>query len=268
LPLFLERLKDGPAADLPEALVFETGANRWRRFAAWPPKVTAKALYLNPDAKLSFRPSKSEKGSVSFVSDPAHPVPSTTEISIKRRREMMTEDQRSAGRRPDVLSFQTEVLSEDVTLAGPMEMELWVSTDQTAADWVVKVIDVYPGDEPVRKVDDTEFSLGDAQLLVRYEIFRGRYRKSFEKPEPFVPNQVTKVPIKLPDVCHTFARGHRLMIQVQSSYFPFFDRNPQTYVDNIFEAKAADFSKANHSVWYGSKYPSRLKVGVLNEEGL
>jgi uncharacterized protein len=267
LPLFLEKLKDGPPAGLPEALVFETGANRWRRFSTWPPKVEPKELFLGSQGSLSFS-AKGEAGAASFVSDPAHPVPSTAEISIQRRREMMSEDQRFAARRPDVLTFQTDVLQDDVTLAGPLEMELFVSTDKTAADWVVKLIDVYPGDEPERKVDGEKFSLGHAQLLVRYEILRGRFRNSFQKPEPFKPNEVTRVPIKLFDVCHTFERGHRIMIQVQSSYFPFFDRNPQTYVENIFEATQGDFVKANHKVWYGAEHPSRLKVGVLRDAGI
>lgn len=262
LPLFLHHLKDKEDPELPEALVFETGANRWRSFDRWPPAVTPKKLHFGSDSRLSFQPLEGNQFDA-FVSDPAHPVPSTVDNSIQRNRGMMAEDQRFAGRRPDVLSYQTEVLKEDLTLAGPLEAELWVSTDQSDADWVVKLIDVYPGDEKPVKVDGKEMPRGNAQPLVRYEIFRGRFRNSFEKPEPFVPNQVTRVPIKLFDVFHTFQRGHRLMVQIQSSHFPFFDRNPQKYVPNIFHARPSDFVKATHKVWHTSKYPSHLKVSVL-----
>lgn len=262
LPLFSAYLKDTEDPHLPEALIFETGANRWRRFESWPPDTSAKALFLQSDGGLAFQQA-SKNGSESFLSDPNNPVPSTASITIKRRREMMSEDQRYASSRPDVLTFQTEVLTDDLTLAGPLEAEIHVSTDRTAADWVVKLVDVYPGEEPKRKVGEKEFSLGEAELLVRYEILRGRFRNGFQKPEPFQPNQVTKLNLKIPDVCHTFQRGHRVMVQIQSSHFPFFDRNPQKYVKNIFEAQEGDFVKANHTIWFGPKYPSRLKVGVL-----
>lgn len=263
LPYFKHHLKGGEDPGLPEALVFETGANRWRRFESWPPKTTAKKLYFEAGGGLSFSPRHGGPAYHAFVSDPAHPVPSSHTVSIKRRREMMAEDQRFAGRRPDVLSFQTEVLKEDLTLAGPLQAELWVSTDQSAADWVVKLIDVYPGEEKPIKHEGKTVELGDSQLLVRYEIFRGRFRESFEHPRPFKPNQVTRVPINLFDVCHTFQRGHRLMIQVQSSHFPFFDRNPQRYVDNIFQARESDFVKAEHRLWHTEKYPSHIKLGLL-----
>lgn len=263
LPLFLAKLKEKDDPELPEALVFETGANRWREFDSWPPPSTEKTLYFNKGQSLTFTPPKGEQSPDSFVSDPFHPVPSTAAITISRRREMMSEDQRYASSRPDVLTFQSEVLTEDTTLVGPLEAELFVSTNQTAADWVVKLVDVYPGEEEPRKVGDESVSLGAAQLLVRYEILRGRFRDSFEKPKPFVPNLVTRVPIKLLDVCHNFQRGHRIMLQIQSSHFPFFDRNPQKYVENIFQAKESDFVRAEHKVWHSEKYPSRLKVKVL-----
>ena len=268
LPEFLHKLKDGPDPKLPEALVFETGANRWRRFEEWPPVREARKLYLGAKDSLQLDSSRTGSDYHQFVSDPAHPVPSTASIAIRRRREMMSEDQRFAGRRPDVLSFQTDVLKEDFTIAGPIDAELWVSTDKSAADWVVKVIDVYPGDEPDRTIDGQKIQMSNAQLLVRYEILRGRFRNSFERPEPFKPNQVTKVPIHLYDVCHTFQKGHRMMVQIQSSHFPFFDRNPQKYVANIFDAKESDFVKATHKVWHSKKYPSHLKIGVLEKNGL
>ena len=265
LPLFSAYLKGTDDPKLPEALIFETGANRWRRFKSWPPTTASKALHLRDDGGLSFQNSK-KNGHESYVSDPANPVPSTASITIKRRREMMSEDQRYTSSRPDVLTFETEILEDDLTLAGPIEAELFVSTDQSAADWVVKLVDVYPGEEPKRKVGDKEFSLGAAELLVRYEILRGRFRNSFEQPEPFEPNKVAKIKLKIPDVCHTFQRGHKVMVQIQSSHFPFFDRNPQKYVSNIFDASESDFVKAHHKVWFGPKYPSRLKVGVLSKE--
>lgn len=266
LPLFLAKLKDGPDPKLPEALVFETGANRWRRFEQWPPPTQAKKLHFREGGQLSFQAAKKREAPDSFVSDPANPVPSTTDIAIRRRREMMTEDQRFASRRPDVVTYQTDVLSEDLTLAGPIEAELWVSTDQSAADWVVKIVDVYPGEEKNRKVEGKDFQLGHAQLLVRYEIIRGRYRNGFSNPQPFEPGRVTKVPLKILGVCHTFQKGHRVMVQVQSSHFPFFDRNPQKYVSNIFEAKESDFVRATHKIWHTPDQPSHLKVGLLKNK--
>lgn len=263
LPLFLSKLKDKEDPELPEALVFETGANRWREFDSWPPPSQEKTLYLNAGQSLTFTPPKGEQKPDSFVSDPAHPVPSTATITIRRRREMMSEDQRYASSRPDVLTFESEVLKEDVNLVGPLQVELWVSTNQTAADWVVKLVDVYPGEEKPRKIGKDTVSLGGAELLVRHEIIRGRFRDGFDSPKPFVPNKVTRVPLRLMDVCHDFQRGHRIMIQIQSSHFPFFDRNPQKYVPNIFDARESDFVRAEHKVWHSAKYPSRIKVRVL-----
>lgn len=265
LPLFLSKLKGGDDPELPEALVFETGANRWREFSSWPPAVVKKTLYFNQNQRLTFVPPKGDQKPDSFVSDPANPVPSTASITISRRREMMSEDQRYASSRPDVVTFESDVLKEDVTLVGPLEAELWVSTDKTAADWVVKLVDVYPGEEEPRKVGDDKFNLGAAQLLVRYEIIRGRFRDGVEKPKPFQPDKVTRVPLKLMDVCHNFQRGHKIMIQIQSSHFPFFDRNPQNYVRNIFKAKPSDFVRAEHKVWHSPKYPSQVRVKVLKE---
>ena len=266
LPLFLSKLKDKDDPKLPEALVFETGANRWREFSKWPPENSQKStLFFNEKQSLTFTSPDGDQEPDSFVSDPANPVPSTATITIGRRREMMTEDQRYASSRPDVLTFETEVLEDDVTLVGPIEADLWVSTDHTAADWVVKVVDVYPGEEELRKIGDQEFNLGDAQLLVRYETIRGRFRDGVEHPKPFQPNKITKVPLRILDVCHNFQRGHKVMIQVQSSHFPFFDRNPQNYVDNIFEAKEADYVRAEHKVWHSEKFPSQLRVRILEE---
>lgn len=265
LPSFLHYLKDGPDPNLPEALVFETGANRWRSFDQWPPVAKARKLFMRAGGNLSFEAlaDKNMPQYDAFISDPHHPVPSTTAISTAWGRDFMAEDQRYAGRRPDVLSYQSDVLSEDLTLCGPIVADLWVSTDQSAADWVVKIIDVFPPDAEDFSVAGKSFERANAALLVRYEMFRGRFRESFEKPVPFEPGKVTRVKIELQDVLHTFQKGHRLMVQVQSSFFPFFDRNPQTYVANIFEASEEDFVVANHRLWRSKLNPSHLVVSVL-----
>ena len=257
LPWFVHHLKDGPEPDLPEALVFETGADRWRRFDAWPPPVNERRLFVGPDGALGFE-APNDAGHEEFVSDPDHPVPYTQEITTRWARSYMTEDQRFAARRPDVVTWRSEVLTEDVTIAGPITAELFVSTDQRDADWVVKLIDEHPGE-----VDVEEEGPGGRMELVRGEILRGRFRNSYEEPEPFEPGQVTRVDVPLQDVLHTFQRGHRIVVQVQSSWFPFFDRNPQSWVENVFEAEAEDFVAATHRVYFGGPEGTSLRVGVL-----
>ena len=175
----------------------------------------------------------------------------------------MTDDQRFASRRPDVLVYQTEALEEDVTLAGPVIAELWVSTSGTDSDWIVKLIDVFPGDTPDHRGLRPYERMGDYQMMVRSEVIRGRFRNSHERPEPFVPNEPTMVRLPLQDVLHTFKRGHRIMVHVQSTWFPLVDRNPQKYVDNIYLADEEDFIKATQRVHRSSRCPSRLQVGVL-----
>lgn len=267
-PFFLHFLKDGPEPDLPEALVFETGANRWRRFDTWPPEATRpRKLYLREDGGLAFAAPEAEAdASDEFISDPAKPVPYTMEISSGWTRKHMTEDQRFAGRRPDVLVYTTDVLEEDLTLAGPIQADLWVSTTGSDADWVVKLIDVYPNELP--DTDDEEESnapdRGGQQTLVRAEVFRGRFRESYEIPKAFVPGEVSNVSFELQDVLHTFQRGHRMMVQIQSSWFPFVDRNPQTYVPNIFEATQDDFIKAFHRIHRTKQHASHIEIGVLD----
>ena len=256
-PFFLHHLKDGPEPGLPEALVFETGADRWRRFEQWPPAVTDERLFVGPGGALSFTGIDAD-GYEEYVSDPAHPVPYTQEITTRWARNYMTEDQRFAARRPDVVTWRSDVLEEDVTLAGPITAELFVSTTGEDADWVVKLIDEFPGE-----VEDEEEGPGGRLELVRSEIFRGRYRNSYTEPEPFVPGQVTRVDVPLQDVLHTFERGHRIVVQVQSSMFPFFDRNPQSWVENIHRAEDEDFVKATHRVHFGPETPTALHVGVL-----
>ncbi|MFZ0429035.1 MAG: CocE/NonD family hydrolase [Acidobacteriota bacterium] len=265
LPFFRHFLKGIPEPDLPEAWVFETGANRWRRFDTWPPKsVEARSLYLEPGRALGWEP-PTEVGAVfdEYVSDPGHPVPFTQSIAIGMTREYMTDDQRFAARRPDVLSYETGILDEDVTLAGPLLADLWVSTSGTASDWVVKLIDVFPPDaEDYPMMTDGE-KLGGYQMMVRSEAIRGRFRRSNSRPEPFLPDQPTRVSLELLDLLHTFRKGHRIMVQIQSTWFPLVDLNPQRYVDNIFEARETDFVVARQRVLHSRQYPSHLVVGIL-----
>jgi len=240
----------------PEALVFETGANRWREMDCWPPKNSYKErLYLHDDFGLSFeKPAEDDSAYDAYISDPLKPVPYTKEITIRWNKNYMTEDQRFAARRPDVLVYRSEPLTEDVTIAGPLKANLFVSTTGTDADWVVKLIDVYPNDDPKQ---------GGQQAMIRGEVFRGRFRKSYEHPQPFVPNQVTPVSFELLDIFHTFQRGHRMMVQIQSSWFPLVDRNPQKYVPNIFEATEHDFIIVTNRVYHSAKYPSHIEINVL-----
>ncbi len=265
VPFFRHYLKGGESPDLPEAMVFETGANRWRSFDQWPPASLAKStLYLGEGGRLEWAPGSAEGEAFSeFPSDPAKPVPYTAEITTRYHRAYMTEDQRFASRRPDVLVFRSAPLTEDLTVAGPLEAELWVSTTGTDADWVVKLVDEFPGRLEGYDPDSDEEDLGGTQRLVRSEIFRGRYRNGYDRPEPFLPGEPTRVVVPLQGVLHTFKKGHRIMIQIQSSLFPFFDRNPQTFVPNIFEAEKKDFVKATHRVYLSGDHQSVIHVGVL-----
>jgi len=266
VPFFRHFLKGEGELDLPEAWVFETGANRWREFDEWPPAaVEPRTLYLREDGGLADEPPTvtGVEAFDEYLSDPANPVPYTPAITTEWHAEYMVEDQRFAARRPDVLVYRTGPLAQDLTLAGPITVRLWVSTTGGDADWVVKVIDEYPGRMPGFDRDSDGEDLGGTQRMVRSEIFRGRFRSSYERPAPFVPGEVTLVEFPLQDVLHTFQRGHRLQIQIQSSLFPLFDRNPQSWVPNIFEAAADDYVKATHRVWRSAEHPSQLTVGVL-----
>jgi len=267
-PFFKHFLKDGPDPDLPEALVFETGANQWREFDTWPPReVTETSLYMHKQGGLSFeQPSGPGEAWDEFVSDPRKPVPYTKVITTGWEATYMAEDQRFAASRPDVLVYRSEILDEDVTLVGPLEADLWVSTSGSSADWVVKLIDVLPNDTRSKEFGGRRHILGGAQLMVRSEIFRGRFRESYKHPKPFTPGEITRVRFQLQDVLHTFRAGHRIMIQIQSSFFPLFDRNPQKYVDNIFEADEEDFIKAMHRVYRSGDHPSRIRVTVLRAQ--
>jgi putative CocE/NonD family hydrolase len=269
LPFFEFHLKGKGESAAPKAWVFETGTNVWRKFGAWPPKGAKPMPYYFANARLMTPPYTS--GAIGangeaiydeFVSDPAKPVPFINKTDIGMVREYMTADQRFASSRTDVLTYKTPVFETDLTLAGPIEVELYVSTTGTDADWVVKVIDVYPDDFPDLEPNPAGVRLGGYQQLIRGEPFRGKYRNSFEKPEPFKPGEITKVKFTLPDVFHTLRPGHRLMVQVQSTWFPLVDRNPQTFCD-IYKADAKDFQKQTHRVYRDEKHPSHITVNVL-----
>ena len=265
-PFFMHHLKDAPDPELPAATVFETGRNQWRTFQAWPPPTARPApWFFQPQGGLGPRPPAKE-GSEAYLSDPAHPVPFYNGVHIGMAPEYMTADQRFSARRPDVLVFQTQVLGADLTLAGAIQAKLWVSTTGTDADWVVKVIDVYPDGPPSEPSPGTHRRppnpMGGYQQLVRGEVMRGKFRDSFEHPAPFIPNTPTLVAWSLNDVCHTFLKGHRVMVQVQSSWFPLMDRNPQVFTD-IYHASEDDFRNAEERVLYGPDHPSRLVLPVL-----
>ncbi|OQD43834.1 X-Pro dipeptidyl-peptidase [Croceivirga radicis] len=237
---------------LPEAYVFDSGKKDWSQFDAWPPKNTSKkAFYLSEDERLTT--DQQTTSGIQFVSNVKKPVPYSEDIkSVFTPRKYMTDDQRFAARRADVLVFETEVLDEDLTLAGSILANLQVATTGTAADWVVKVIDVHPEDVETNEEMQDHLKMSNYHLMVRSEVLRGRFRNSFLQPEPFTPNEKTAVTIKLQDVFHTFKKGHKLQVQVQSTWFPLIDLNPQTYVDNIFKAKASDFKTQTHTVFTDS----------------
>lgn len=254
---FLKGKADG-SVPLPEAYMFDTGLLEWKSYESWPPKkAKMKAFYLGDDQKLLEQPAASSaqaEGAEEFISDPKKPVPYSEDIKmVFTPRKYMTDDQRFAARRPDVLVYETEVLKEDLTLAGKVLAKLQVATTGTAADWVVKIIDVFPPDAEDYEETQDYLAMSNYHMMVRSEVIRGRFRNSFSKPEPFEPNKKTAVNFDLQDVHHTFKKGHKLQIQVQSTWFPLIDLNPQTYVDNIFEAEEKDFQKQTHKVYHDSQ---------------
>jgi hypothetical protein len=265
---FAHYLKDKHPIDMPEALTFEAGSNRWRRWDAWPPTANVEEwrLYFGAGRTLSrVAPAAGEDAFDSYSSDPAHPVP-------YRRRPIqptyfpagsewdtwLVQDQRFVDQRADVLSWESEPLEADLTIAGNVTAHLFASTTGSDADWIVKLIDVYPEHHP------ENWDLAGFQLMVSNEVFRGRYRKSFEKPEPITPGEVLDYTFSLHTQNYTFRKGHRLMVQVQSTWFPIIDRNPQTFVPNIFEAQEADFRLATHRIYRSAKYPSHVSIPVAS----
>jgi len=248
----------GSVDSISKATVFFTGENKWHQLKQWPPAdIQPTAIYLKDKGKLSFTTDNTDKPTFdTYISDPAKPVPYTQDVHYNRTRNYMTDDQRFASRRTDVLTFETDTLTSDLTLAGPVVADLMVSLSNTDADFVVKVIDVFPDNGSYNDVDiyaETDpilkYPMGGYQMLVRAEIMRGRYRNSYSNPEAFVPGKPTQVKYTMPDVAHTFKKGHRLMIQVQSSWFPLVDRNPQQFID-IYHAKEEDFIKETINVYH------------------
>jgi len=265
LPFFRYFLKGDTNYTPTEAQMFETGTHQWRRFDVWPPKnAQTRQLFFHPKGKLAFSPpAEGADAFDEYVSDPAKPVPFTLEVTTDYPRSYPVHDQRFAASRTDVLVYETDPLEEDLTLAGPLEVALHVSTTGTDSDWVVKLVDVYEPDFPKPEPNPAHLVMGGYQQLVRGDVMRARFRKSFEHPEPLEPGRVTPIAFTMPDVLHTFRRGHRVMVQVQSSWFPLVDRNPQTYVPNIAYAKPEDFRKATQRVFRAVDAPSSLTVQVL-----
>jgi uncharacterized protein len=269
-PWFAYHLKDQGKLDLPEALMFQTGSNEWKRYEAWPPKknVTVRKLYFQEGGKLSFASAETKPGSAfdSFTSDPAHPVP-------YRKRPIEptyqgpgwytweVEDQRFVDQRPDVLTYETEPLEEDVVVEGDIIAHLFASTSGSDSDWIVKLIDVFPegASMPARR-GQGQVDFSGYELMVTGDVMRGRFLKSLEKPEALTPEQVYDFPVDLHWIDHCFKKGHRIMVQVQSSWFPVIDRNPQKFVNNIFEAKAADYQKAEQKVYHTPAYPTYISL--------
>jgi putative CocE/NonD family hydrolase len=259
-----EGLKPTPANQTPKAWLFETGRNEWRSFEAWPPKNSRRAgLFLGTEGKLSFDRAAPDPGFDEYISDPAKPVPVIGYIGSGMPGDYMTADQRFASRRADVLTYETEPLDHDVTIAGPVLPRLRVSTSGTDSDFVVKLIDVYPNDYPDSDPNPEKVRMGSYQQLVRGEPFRGKYRNSLSRPEPFAPGKPANIAFAMPDVCHTFRAGHRIMVQIQSSWFPLTDRNPQKFVD-IPAATVADFQKAVERVYRGGPDGSAVYVQVID----
>jgi len=258
IPFFEYYLRGkGTVDSISKATVFFTGENKWHHLKQWPPAdATPTNLYLEQKGKLSFDAiSTFAPAFDSYVSDPSKPVPYTEDVHFNRSRNYMTDDQRFASRRPDVLVYETPLLDKDITLGGPVVADLMVSISNTDADFVVKLIDVFPdnaGHDDVDIYAETDapnrVPMGGYQMLVRAEIMRGRYRNSYSAPEAFVPNKPTQVKYTLPDVAHTFKKGHRIMVQVQSSWFPLADRNPQQFID-IYHAKDEDFVKETINIY-------------------
>lgn len=270
VPFFHYHLKGkGDASKMAEATVFFSGENKWRELPQWPAKdMQTQNLYLGANGSLSWNKSSGSSFS-QYTSDPSKPVPYTEDVHLSRTREYMTDDQRFAARRPDVLTFQTPALENDVTLGGPLYADLYTALSTSDADFVVKLIDVYPNDfkhagdeaQPARSTGGS-YPMGGYQMLVRGEVMRGKFRKSFESPVPFSPGKVEQVKFYLPDVAHTFRKGHRIMVQIQSSWFPLVDRNPQKFV-NIYEAAANDFQKADIKIYHSSLYPSSIVLPIM-----
>jgi putative CocE/NonD family hydrolase len=272
VPFFNYYLKGkGDVSQFAEATVFLTGSNEWKQFAQWPPAAKEdKALYLQQNGQLSWNKPGSQESFSQYTSDPAKPVPYTEDVHFYRTREYMTDDQRFAARRPDVLVFKTDTLTDDVTVTGNLVADLQTSLSTTDADFVVKIIDVFPdyfsyeGDQlPGDKHGQpSTYPMGGYQMLVHGEIFRGRYRNSYEKPAAFTPGKIETLQFKVGDIAHCFKKGHRIMVQIQSSWFPLVDRNPQQFVD-IYHCKDSDFKKSDIRIYHDAQHSSKIILPIL-----
>jgi putative CocE/NonD family hydrolase len=266
-PFFQCHLKDICARPIPEATVFETGANVWRTYDQWPPRsASPRKLYFHANGKLAFEPPASD-GFDEYVHNPAKPVPFSAETRTTQGHLWMIEDQRFAANRPDVLVFESEPLTEDITIAGSIFANLFASTSGTDADWVVKLIDVLPGDTPNNDPNPAGIRMGHFQMLLAGEVFRAKYRNSYENPVAMVPGQVTHIEFDLRDRYHTFRKGHRIMVQVQSSWFPVIDRNPGTFTD-IYHARPTDYRSTTQRVYRSAGTPSHLVLNVITSATL
>ena len=271
IPFFNYYLKGKNDPELARATIFFTGENKWRKFDAWPARNTSELkIYLQENNGLSAKAPDHETAFDEYLSDPAHPVPYTENVHFNRSREYMTDDQRFAGRRPDVLTYQSGILSEDITVGGPVIADLRSSISTTDADFVVKIIDVFPDSLSYQRIDiyaetlpERIYPMGGYQMLVRGEIFRGKFRNSFEKPEAFRAGKIETIRFSLPDIAHTFKKGHRLMIQIQSSWFPLSDRNPQKFTD-IYTCEDSDFQKSNIRIYRDRQHASSITLPVIS----
>ncbi|WP_206513814.1 CocE/NonD family hydrolase [Pseudoflavitalea rhizosphaerae] len=264
-PWFAWHLKGKGDGKFPEARTFQTGSNTWQSYNSWPPQqAKATNLYMHPNGKLSFtKPNGGEQSYDAYVSDPANPVPYRprpivpTYSATSTWRFWLVDDQRFAHHRPDVLTWETEALEEDITITGEIFAKLFASTTGSDADWIVKLIDVYPDHFPEEPL------MSGYQLMIANDVFRGRYRQSFEKPTALQPGKVNNFTIDLHSANHVFKKGHRIMVQVQSSWFPIIDRNPQTFVPNIYKAKDSDYKKATHKIFRSASFPSHIQLPLV-----
>jgi putative CocE/NonD family hydrolase len=267
IPFFNYYLKgEGDISKIAEANIFITGENRWESFEQWPPvNKEDKAIYLQSNGKLDWKKPVAQNSFSDYISDPAKPVPYEENVHFRRTKNYMTNDQRFAARRPDVLVFETDILTEDLTVTGNVIADLATSISTTDADFVVKIIDVFPDNFSYKNgKQKSNYPMGGYQMLVRGEVFRGRYRNSFQKPVAFVPEKIENVKFELPSIAHKFKKGHRLMVQIQSSWFPLVDRNPQQFVD-IYHCNNDDFIKSTIKIYHDSQNSSRIILPVLQE---
>jgi putative CocE/NonD family hydrolase len=263
-PFFNYYLKDEGELGTAEASIFITGSNEWKFFEAWPPPSTeSENLYLQEDGALGFNPPLGADAYAAYVSDPANPVPNTEEIVVTRDDRYVIQDQRYAAAREDVITFESDILTEDLTFTGDLFAHLFVSTTGTDADFIVKLIDVYPDDMTCKLPDGgCTDPMGGYQHMVRGEVMRAKFRNSFEFPEALVPEEITEVSFDMQDIAHTFRAGHKMMVQIHSSWFPMVDRNPQQFL-NMREVTEDDYQTATHRVYFSNEFPSHLTLKAL-----